>query len=136
MIMASSRTTREHRPNTNRPSRYGSTLAKTLAPEEIRCGDFVTPLEEITEWPSFFWSADDSLVPREEPVRIRFAAPAGGVPFKVLSLCLPFVLVRHPRGERQTIDVRNCRLAKLDRVYAKAAWKACKKSRAHNPKAC
>jgi hypothetical protein len=111
------------------PSRAGSTLAKLLAPEDIRRGDYVTPLDVLAEVPSFFWCCDDAAIsPREVPVRMRFLSATGGVPLKVRRVCLPFVLVKHPRGEQHTLDTRKCRLARLDKRFAKAAWKVCKKS--------
>jgi hypothetical protein len=110
-------------------SRVPSTLARTLAPEEIRRGDFVTLLSVTYEVPSYFWDADAVTLPRDEPVRIRCMAERSGVPLKVRGVCLPFVLVKEPRGERSTLDVRKCRLAKLDPSYAADAWKAYKKAR-------
>lgn len=110
-------------------SRVSSTLAKTLAPEEIQRGDFVTQLSVTCELPSFLWDADAATMPRDEPVRIRFVPECGGVPLKVRSVCLPFVLVKLPNGERQSLDVRKCRLARLDRAYAADAWKAYKKAK-------
>jgi hypothetical protein len=106
----------------------GGSLAKPLAPEEIRVGDFVTPLHVFYDFPSFFW--DDSAVGRrDEMVRICYIPETGGVPLKVKSICLPFVLARQPSGEQQTLDVRKVRLARLDAKYAKAAWKLCKKKK-------
>jgi len=113
----------------NETSRVRNTLAKTLAPEEIRRGDFVTLLNVTYEVPSYYWDADAMTLPRDEPVRIRFVPESGGVPLKVRNVCLPFVLVKAPNGERQTLDVRKCRLARLDRAYAADAWKAYKKAR-------
>jgi hypothetical protein len=110
-------------------SRAASTLARTLAPEEIRPGDFVALLNVTYEVPSYFWDADATSLPRDEPVRIRCLPETGGVPLKVRGVCLPFVLVKAPRGERSTLDVRKCRLAKLDASYAADAWKAYKKAR-------
>ena len=49
-----------------------ATLAKALAPEEIRSGDFVTPLYVIAEVPSYWWCAESWNQPLDEPVRIRF----------------------------------------------------------------
>ena len=82
----------------NETSRVRSTLAKTLAPEEIRRGDFVTLLDVTYEVPSNFWDADAVTLPRDQPVRIRCMPERGGVPLKVQGVCLPFVLVKEPRG--------------------------------------
>jgi hypothetical protein len=109
--------------------RRPATLAKPLAPEEIRAGEFVTALHTVYELPSFFWCADRSIMPAEEPVRIRLVARGGGKPWRVRSVCLPFVLVKSPSGREVTIDVRKWQLARLDREFARAAWKAGKRTR-------
>src|SRR5687767_426293 len=91
-----------------------ATLAKALAPEEICAGDYVTPLSMIAEVPSFWWCAEAWNLPLEEPVRMRFLATCDGVPLRVQSVCLPFVLVKRPGGHSVTNDVRRCQLARLD----------------------
>jgi hypothetical protein len=105
----------------------GLSLAKALAPEEIRVGDFVSPLHVFYDFPSFFWCSDSAIQRREETVRICYLPESGGVPLKVKSLCLPFVLVKKADGTQQTLDIRKVRLARLDTKFAKAAWKKCKK---------
>ena len=107
-----------------RPTKLHLSLAKAVAHEDIQLGDFITMLESTAEWPSFLWCADSALLPPSEPIRIRTVPRDAGVPVKVKSVCLPFVLVKHPNGRHQTLDVRRCRLARLDRRYAKATWKA------------
>ena len=104
-----------------------ASLAKALAPEDVRAGDFVAVLDEVFEAPSFFWCDDGALMPREEVVRIRYMPTAEAVPLKVKGVCLPYVLVKPPRGGKRTLDVRKVRLARLDRRYARAAWKAYRK---------
>jgi hypothetical protein len=107
--------------------RGDASLAKALAPEEIRRGDFVTALYVISEWPSWFWD-DDARHPREEPVRIR-STPAGDAePMLVRRICLPFVLVRTPTGDERTLDVRKCRLARLERKFADESRRASRKA--------
>lgn len=105
----------------------GGSLAKPLAPEEIRVGDYVSLLHVFYDLPSFFWCDDSALQRREELVRLCYLPETAGVPLKVKSVCLPFVLAKQPNGDRQTLDVRRVRLARLDREYATAAWKLCKK---------
>lgn len=107
-----------------------SSLAKPLAPEEIRVGDFVSALHVYYDFPSFMWCSDSAIQRREETVRIGYLPETGGVPLKVRSICLPFVLVKRPTGDDQTIDVRKVRLARLERGYAKAAWKKLRKKKA------
>jgi hypothetical protein len=107
-----------------------ATLAKALAPEDIRPGDFVTPLFVITELPSYWWSGESWNLPHDQPVRIRLTYDCNGMPLRVKSVCLPFVLVKSPASEQNTIDLRKCQVARLDHGYAKRAWKAHKKKRA------
>jgi hypothetical protein len=104
-----------------------ATLAKALAPEEIRPGDYVTPLYMVAEVPSFWWYADAWNLPHDEPVRLRFTTTCDGAPLRVQSVCLPFVLAKQPNGLSLTLDLRRCQLARLDRAYAKQAWKSLKK---------
>ena len=125
-----------------------------LAPEDIRAGDYVAVLREIYELPSYWWSMDTcgrragghslasvlmrydcvvcvsmdtALDSRDELVRIRMVPTQENIPLKVKSVCLPFVLAKQPTGERRTLDLRRCRLARLDKRYAAAAWKAYKR---------
>lgn len=102
--------------------RCASKLAKSLAPEEIRAGDFVAQLYHVCEFPSWFWCDSGLASARDELVRIQYTPEDGGVPLKVKSVCLPFVLVRDPRGRKFTLDIRRVKLARLDCEYAKTAW--------------
>jgi len=122
-------------PSESQPRETRSTLAhalsvaKPLAPEDVRRGDFVAILDEMYELPSYWWKEDDVLHPREELVRIRLIPAQDNLPLKVKSVCLPFVLARQPQGEQRTLDLRRMRLARLDKHYAAASWKAYKKKR-------
>lgn len=114
-----------------------ATLARSLAPEEIYPGDYVTPRHVIAEMPSWFWFCESWNLPVEEPIRVRFMSPDGGVPLHVKSVCLPFVLVKTAAGEQLTVDTRKIRLARLDRHFAKRAWKSYKKrARGNTSVAC
>jgi hypothetical protein len=99
-------------------------VARVVAAEDLRCGDFVGILTSIVELPSFFWGADCQVAPPHEPVRLRCRPAEGGVPLKIKAICLPFVLVRTPDGRHQTLDIRQCELVRLDAKYAQAASKA------------
>ncbi len=121
------RTRTKSKPRTQ--PRSQASLARALAPEEIRPGDHVAVLYEIMEFPSWYWCDDSALVNREEVVRIRYVPREDAVPLKVRAVCLPFVLAKYPRDGERTLDVRRCRVARLDRAYAKAARKAYRKSK-------
>ena len=51
----------------------------------------------------------------------------GGEPLKVKAISLPFVLVKPPGQNCETIDLRLCRLARLDPTYAEMAWQELRK---------
>ncbi|MBN2022746.1 MAG: hypothetical protein JW809_08110 [Pirellulales bacterium] len=99
-------------------------VARTLAPEDLRPGDFVGILSETTELPSFLWQGELPAVAADEPVRVRWLGQDGGTPLKVKAICLPFVFVRAPRGGHRTLDVRQHQLVRLKRRYARGVWKA------------
>lgn len=109
-----------------------ATLAKALAPEDIRPGDFVTALSIVTEVPSYWWNGGVWDLPHGQPVRVRLTHGCDGIPIRVKSVCLPFVLTKNPSGDETTLDLRKCQLARLDRGYARLAWKAYKKKAAKN----
>jgi hypothetical protein len=115
-------------------TRDDSSLAKALAPEEIRAGDFVAALYVITEWPSWYWDDSDPSHPRDEPVRVCVTPTSDPLPWQVRGVCLPFVLVRSPDGVAGTLDVRKCRLARLDEKFGRRAWHALRKSSRKRPR--
>lgn len=101
---------------------FEPSLAASVAAEDLACGDYVAILSETYEFPSFFW-CDSSLLAPDEPVRVRFIPCASGVPLKVKAICLPFVFVKSPKGEFETLDVRRQQLARLDKRYAETVYK-------------
>jgi hypothetical protein len=54
----------------------------------------------------------------------------------VTGICLPFVLVKSPRGRHATLDLRRHVLARLDENYAREAFRRlkadAKSKRRHN----
>jgi hypothetical protein len=105
-------------------------VARSLAAEDLRCGDFVSILHEIVEWPSFMWSGCDSLLlPPDQPVRLASRSSDSGTPLKVKAICLPFVFVKQPCGTHRTLDVRRHRLVQLSPEYAELVWKSLAKRR-------
>lgn len=99
-------------------------VAASVAPEDIKLGDFVAVLNEIEEFPSFLWSDAPNA---EELVRIRLIPAGSGKPLKVKAICLPFLFVRHPSGPYETLDIRRSQLVRLASTYAKPVWKKLEK---------
>lgn len=108
--------------------RCESTVAKPLAPEEIRKHDDVAVLHVTYEFPTFLWCTDAATVPMEQPVRISFVPLEVGTVYRVESVCLPFVLVSTADGRQLSLDVRRHRLARLDGQYAHCARKRKRKT--------
>jgi len=117
----------------NQRSPRAARLARTLAPEDVRTGDYVALLHQTCELPSFLWCAESFQIAHDQPVRIQLLPELAGIPLKVCAVCLPFVFVKHANGTHQTLDVRGCRLARLHRSYAKVVWKAEKKRATQSP---
>ena len=99
-----------------------TSLAATVAPEDLRCGDYVALLNEIFEFPAFLCS-DSAFAEHGETIRIQLQASDAGKPLKVKAICLPFVFVKTASRKRQTIDVRQAQLVRLDRQYGRKVWK-------------
>ena len=99
-------------------------LAASVAPEDLQRGDYVAVASVIHEFPSFFWCCDAEGVSPDEVVRIQTLPPDAGSPLRIKAVCLPFVFVKSPHGEVQSMDVRQIRFVRLRRRYAKTAWKA------------
>jgi hypothetical protein len=106
-----------------------TTLAASIAPEDLKCGDFVAVLNEVIEFPSFLWF-DVEATRRDELVRVRYIPSRSGMPLKVKAICLPFVFVKSPIGESETVDIRNVQLVRLNKRYGKAVWKKVRKQQA------
>jgi hypothetical protein len=99
-------------------------LARVVAPEDLCADDFVAVLNEVIEFPSYLWHCDSFVLPPQEPVRVQRQAPDNGLPLRIVDVCLPFVFVKRPSGQHETLDLRRCQFVKLNRGYAKRVWKA------------
>jgi hypothetical protein len=109
------------------PTTADTSIAASIAPEDLQRGNFVAVLSELVEFPSFFWC--DSLPGnRTELVRVRFL-PTSSMPLKIEAICLPFVFVKSPLGQRETLDIRRVQLVQLEKRYAKTVWKQLRKQR-------
>lgn len=121
-----------------------NTLARAIAPEDIRVGDFVAVLNRIDEvFPiGAMFECSPLTSPRTlEMLRVQRVPTDECVPLKVEAVCLPWVLVKAPLPaaltiytwqERRhntllrTIDVRRCRLARLSDDYGRRVYKMLK----------
>jgi hypothetical protein len=94
-------------------------ITKTLAPEDIRVGAYVTVLQTISEFLPHMLCVDDGIRQRSvEPVRVRWLPCEPTPPMKVKAVCLPHVFVRCPNREHRTLDVREQIIGEVPRDYA------------------
>ncbi|MGE3180441.1 MAG: hypothetical protein AB7N71_02345 [Phycisphaerae bacterium] len=101
----------------NTPTR----IAKTLAPEDLQPGQYITVLHEtrqIAPFGAIF--ADQPVVTTLEPLTLT-TWPCDAEILRVIEVCLPLVLVRTYKNEHRMLDVRAVQLARLRKSFAKAA---------------
>ena len=48
----------------------------------------------------------------------------GGKPLEVIAMCIPFLLVEKVDGTRETLDMRQCRIARISPEFAEKVRKA------------
>lgn len=99
-----------------------TTVAATVAGEDVACGDFVALLNVTYELPTYLWHGCDAPLSTEKLVRLTPMASESGKPLKVIGICLPFLYVRSASGEMQTLDLRRMQVVRLDRRCAKHIW--------------
>jgi len=100
-----------------------SPLARSIAAEDLNRGDYVAILSEVTEFPSFLWHDDLGVQSPHVPVRIQWQGRYNETPLLVKDMCLPFVFVKSAHGRYETLDIRQCQLARLSPRYAERVWK-------------
>ena len=106
----------------NSESKSDMAVAARVAGEYIRSGDFVSVLTETVEFPTFMWSCSAATLPVDELVQLCYKPYDAGVPFKVVSVCLPFVYAKRPKGELIILDLRKKQLVRLERGAARRIW--------------
>jgi len=98
-----------------------NTLARSLAPEDIKVGTYVMVLHQQRQ----IMMAKCSAIGEPEviivPVVIR---PSWSeLPAKVLAVSLPYIVVGRPETKTEIIDTCSDRLAKVPKAFAKVAIK-------------
>lgn len=102
------------------------TVARTVYPEDLSVGDSVVLSHVTVEYASFNWcGADLTVRPPEEPIVITYQ-PFWDKhePMKVKAVCLPFVLCKTVEKKHCVLDLRQVKVARVDRGFAKAVSKA------------
>jgi hypothetical protein len=102
---------------------------RPLAAEDVGAGDCVVVMQVTVQVPSFFWCSDPSFPPRPDVVNLNFMPCESGQPLAVISVCLPFVLVESYDGTRKTLDLRQCRVARVSPEFAAKVRKSLQKNK-------
>ena len=98
------------------------TIARTLPPEDIRPGMYITTLYVVYEF--LRCSPGDAAWRPVTTISTRWLPfEHAGVPLRVVEVCLPFVLVESADGSHGTIDTRRHQLAALSEKFGKRAFK-------------
>jgi hypothetical protein len=97
-----------------------TTVAASVAGEDLHCGEYVTLLNATCEIPSYMW--DQAMLPATELVRLKIIPCEAGVPLKVFAVCLPFVYAKTAAGDVRTLDLRRQQIVRLDRAAVKEVW--------------
>jgi len=106
-----------------------TTIARMLAPEDIRIGQYVTVLYAISEYLPTLPSHDDARCRSVEPIRVRWLPSQAYPPMEVKAVCLPHVFVRLPNNHLHTLDVRECEFGEVSREYARCVFTASRTKR-------
>lgn len=95
------------------------TTIQTLAPEDVREGEYVTVVRQTLELLPLL--CDEWETPRVR--RVSVMPGWSGTPLRVVRVCLPFVLTEDASGRHLTLDLRRQELARLSEEYGKKAFK-------------
>ncbi|MFO0941128.1 MAG: hypothetical protein U0930_10200 [Pirellulales bacterium] len=106
---------------------FQTRVVTRIAGEDIQPGDFITISSEVIELPSYFWCCDSLATAKDELIRLRFIPRESGEPYKVITVCLPFVYAKRSTGKLVTFDIRKHQLVKLDQSSGKKVWKRMKR---------
>ncbi len=99
-----------------------SDISRPLAPEDIREDDYVAVIGEIFQ--IVRWDCAPAIpgTPPETAQVLCFPFD-DAEPLRVVSVCLPFVLVQDAKGGHRTLDARQLRLVRVSERFGKKAFK-------------
>ncbi len=107
----------------NKQRNKALTVSRSIAPEDIREGLFVMTMHELRQAAMVNC---EGIKP--EVIVLQYAARPyeTELPRKVLSVCLPFVVLELPDEKVEVVDTRAVRLARVDSRFARLALKPSK----------
>lgn len=98
-------------------------IARPLAPEDIRPGDHVCVLQVLQEYLPLWCLFESDTWKDPQPLRFRWLPADGDTPLRVIEVCVPFLLVEQVDGSHRTLDLRRHRLARVSEQFGRRAFK-------------
>ena len=110
-------------------------LARIVAPEDIRVGDFVAPLHDLNQYPmreceSSPWETDERGRKRS-PIRVVTVRTVAHFPavYRVLAVALPVILLEDADGDHRLMSVRAHIFGTLPAALGEVAMRELDKTR-------
>ncbi len=105
--------------------------ARPVAPEDLRGGQYIAITRMMIQLiPPM---CEPQLMPDAQTVRIWGIPPSAGQPMRIVSVCLPFVLVEGVDRQCRTLDLRRVEVVRLPKKYGRAAFERLAKPTAGTP---
>lgn len=101
---------------------------RMLAADDVAVGEFVVVMSATAQIPSYFWCFESLDYPRNEMVQMNFVPSESGQPLEVVAICLPFLLVEDFASQRQILDLRHARIARVNEAFAEKTRKSLAKN--------
>lgn len=92
------------------------TLARTLAPDDVRPGMYIAPLLRLDERQPNVFDATPT-VSADGVIRSVRIPTGSATPALVVDVCLPYLFVRSPRGTYRVLDGRRFKLARVSDAF-------------------
>jgi len=100
---------------------------KPIAPEDLQPEMYIAVTRVTVEYGPSFCSDTTMLPDGFQPKEVAYLPFPGGVPLKVIEVCVPFVLVELPDRRCETIDLRRVDIARVSKRYGKTSFQRLKR---------
>ena len=95
-------------------------VTRFVAPDDIRAGQFMMTMHHLCQAPIL---KDEGVEPEILVLQFTMRPYRTEIPRKVLSVCLPFVVLELADKSTEVVDTRSTRLSRVNKQFAKAARK-------------
>jgi hypothetical protein len=112
-----------------------SGIARPLAPEDVRAGDYICVMKVLQEYMPF-WAILEESWKKPELIRLTWMPADSGTPLKVVEVCIPFVLVQQVDGTHKTLDLRRHGVGRLSDRFGSRAFKRLRRNAAKKVETC